>query len=80
MMIVDLIDEVDLKEKLRLLGVPIHQEQRLADVQETVLLWLKDNAQHADLIQGLCSELQQSHITVLPDVMQVITALDNASH
>jgi len=79
MMIVDLIDEVDLKDKLRLLGAPIHQEQRLADVQEAVLLWLENDPKHAALIHGLCNELQQSHITVLPDVMQVITALDQAS-
>lgn len=79
MMIVDLIDEVDLKDKLRLLGAPIHQEQRLGDVQEAVLLWLENDPKHAALIHGLCNELQQSHITVHPSVMQVITALDQAS-
>ena len=74
MMIVDLIDEVDFKEKLIALGAPITQEQNLAEVQSTVLSWLQAFPEQTPFVKDLCTEMQKDNTTVLPEVSNVMVA------
>jgi hypothetical protein len=74
MMIVDLIDEVDFKEKLIALGAPVTQEQNLVEVQTTVLSWLKAYPEQTPFVKDLCMEMQKDTTTVLPEVSSVIAA------
>ncbi|BFM48726.1 hypothetical protein [Marinomonas sp. THO17] len=75
MMIVNLIDEVDFKEKLIALGAPVCQEQSLEEVQSSLLAWLKAYPEQVPFIRDLCEEMQKDNTTILPDVSKVITSL-----
>jgi len=72
MMIVDLIDEVDFKEKLITLGAPVTQEQSLLEVQTTVLSWLQTYPEQTPFVKELCTEMQKDNATVLPEVSSVM--------
>ncbi|MEL0635831.1 hypothetical protein V6259_03525 [Marinomonas sp. TI.3.20] len=68
MMIVDLVDEVDFKEKLIALGAPISQQQSLDEVRDATLAWLKDYPEQVSFVQQLCQEMEHNEVTVLPEV------------
>lgn len=72
MMIVDLIDEVDFKERLIALGAPVTQEQSLAQVQSAVLSWLQEYPEQTPFIKDLCLDMQKNETTVLPEVSCVV--------
>lgn len=74
MMIVDLVDEVDFKERLIALGAPVTQEQNLAEVQSAVLSWLKAYPEQTPFIKDLCIEMQKDNTTILPEVSTVMAA------
>ncbi|GGN36869.1 MULTISPECIES: hypothetical protein [Marinomonas] len=74
MMIVDLVDEVDFKERLIALGAPVTQEQSLAEVQTAVLIWLQAYPEQMPFVKDLCSDMQKVNTTVLPDVSSVMAA------
>ncbi|NVK74424.1 MAG: hypothetical protein HWE24_13135 [Oceanospirillaceae bacterium] len=75
MMIVDLVDEVDFKERLIALGAPVTQEQNLAEVQSAVLSWLQECPEQTPFIKDLCAEMQKETTTVLPEVSSVLAVL-----
>ena len=75
MMIVDLVDEVDFKDRLIALGAPVTQEQSLQDVQDSVLAWLKAYPEQIPFIKDLCLEMQQENTTVLPEVSDTLSYL-----
>ena len=72
MMIVDLVDEVDFKERLIALGAPVTQEQSLADVQAAVLAWLQAYPEQTPFVKDLCRDMQKDNTTVLPEVSNVM--------
>jgi hypothetical protein len=74
MMIVDLVDEVDFKDRLIALGAPVTQEQSLMEVQTAVLSWLQAYPEQIPFIKDLCKEMQKDHVTVLPAVSNVMVA------
>ncbi|MBU1832789.1 MAG: hypothetical protein KKF24_08850 [Gammaproteobacteria bacterium] len=74
MMIVDLVDEVDFKERLIALGAPVTQEQGLAEVQSAVLSWLQAYPEQTPFVKDLCTEMQKNNTTVLPEVSGVMAA------
>ncbi|KZN14908.1 hypothetical protein [Marinomonas sp. TW1] len=74
MMIVDLIDEVDFKERLIALGAPVKQEQSLAEVQSSVLSWLQLYPEQVSFVKDLCVEMQKDNTTILPEVSKVMAA------
>ncbi|QRV23659.1 hypothetical protein [Marinomonas foliarum] len=74
MMIVDLVDEVDFKERLIALGAPVTSEQSLPEVQEAVLSWLQQYPEQTPFIKDLCLSMQKENTTVLPEVYQVMAA------
>ncbi|TYL48111.1 hypothetical protein [Marinomonas sp. IMCC 4694] len=74
MMIVDLIDEVDFKDKLIALGAPVTQAQSLSDVQLAVLAWLSTYPEQAPFVRALCLEMEKDNTTVLPAVSDVMAA------
>lgn len=76
MMIVDLIDEVDFKEKLIAIGVPLTEDQSMAEVQEILLSWLKEYPEQHPFVAALFDEMQDPNTTILPDVSAVIKAID----
>lgn len=76
MMIVDLIDEVDFKDKLIAIGVPLTENQSMADVQEALLSWLKEYPEQRPFVIALFEEMQTPNTTILPDVSAVIKAVD----
>lgn len=76
MMIVDLIDEVDFKEKLIAIGVPLTEGQSMADVQDTLLSWLKEYPEQRPFVVALFEEMQDPNTTILPDVSAVIKVID----
>lgn len=78
MMIVDLVDEHDFNEKLIALGVDITPDTALADSQTAVLQWIADNDSAKASLQTLFSTLENSEITVLPEVKAAIAALSSA--
>lgn len=72
MMIVDLVDEVDFKEKLIALGAPISQQQSLDEVRDAILAWLKDYPEQISFVQQLCQEMEHNEVTVLPEVKALL--------
>lgn len=72
MMIVDLVDEVDFKEKLIALGAPISQQQSLDEVRDATLAWLKDYPEQIYFVQQLCQEMEHNEVTVLPEVKALL--------
>ncbi|WP_133011062.1 hypothetical protein [Marinomonas flavescens] len=72
MMIVDLVDEVDFKEKLIALGAPISQQQSLDEVRDATLAWLKDYPEQISFVQQLCQEMEHNEVTVLPEVKALL--------
>lgn len=72
MMIVDLVDEVDFKEKLIALGAPIRQEQSLEEVREATLAWLKEYPEQLSFVQQLCQDMEHNEVTVLPEVKDLL--------
>ncbi|MFD1384651.1 hypothetical protein ACFQ45_14870 [Rhodanobacter aciditrophus] len=78
MMIVDLIDEVDFKEKLVGIGAPISAQEPLDDAKNKVLTWLGDHPdQKASLVTAM-DELENTGATILPEVLTVMKALRDA--
>jgi len=73
MMIVDLIDEMDFKEKLIAIGVPVTTEKSLDGVRETLLSWLQDCPEQRPFVDALFVEMQDTN--VLPEVSAVIEAV-----
>jgi hypothetical protein len=76
MMIVDLIDEVDFKDKLIAIGVPLTESQSMAEVQDTLLSWLKEYPEQRPFVIALFEEMQNPNTTILPDVLAVINRVD----
>ncbi|MGO3737836.1 MAG: hypothetical protein ACTJGG_00020 [Marinomonas foliarum] len=74
MMIVDLVDEVDFKERLIALGAPVTSEQSLPEVQEAVLSWLQQYPEQTPFVKDLCLSMQKENTSVLPEVYRVMTA------
>ncbi|WP_067214951.1 hypothetical protein ACPUEK_08120 [Marinomonas gallaica] len=72
MMIVDLIDEVDFKEKMLGVGAPVKDCQTLEEVDSALKVWANDAPQNISVIQSACSELEATGATILPDVHVVI--------
>ncbi|SBS26843.1 hypothetical protein MAQ5080_00636 [Marinomonas aquimarina] len=75
MMIVDLIDEVDFKEKMLGIGAPLKDCQTLADISEALLTWLDENPESLANVKTACEELEATGATILPDVHDVIKQL-----
>ncbi|MCO4785656.1 hypothetical protein [Marinomonas atlantica] len=75
MMIVDLIDEVDFKEKMLGVGAPVKDCQTLEEVIGSLNLWINDAPQNLSVIQSACIELEATGATILPDVHIVIKDL-----
>ncbi|CUB02573.1 hypothetical protein [Marinomonas fungiae] len=75
MMIVDLIDEVDFKEKMLGIGAPLKDCQTLAEVSEVLIAWLDENPEHLPKVKSACEELEATGATILPDVHDVIKQL-----
>ncbi|AEF54411.1 hypothetical protein [Marinomonas posidonica] len=76
MMIVDLIDEVDFKERLKALEVPVHESQSMAEVKQVLLKWLVEFPEQRPNILVLFKEMQEEKITVLPEVLEVISSIE----
>lgn len=72
MMIVDLIDEVDFKEKLIDMGVPLNMDQSLEKVHAVLIAWLNDYPEQYPCIVALFEEIQNSNIMILPEVNVII--------
>ncbi|RDL43052.1 hypothetical protein DN730_16255 [Marinomonas piezotolerans] len=75
MMIVDLIDEVDFKEKMIGIGVPVSSQESLEDVQAKVIEWLEADAERATVLSGALTELEDTGATILPEVLTVMASL-----
>lgn len=75
MMIVDLVDEVDFKERLIAIGAPVTQDDSLDAVKEAVLSWLKDYPEQVSFVKAICEQLNHDEVTVLPEVQEVIQSL-----
>lgn len=75
MMIVDLIDEVDFKEKLIGIGAPISTQESLEDAQSKVLNWLQENPERKAALNTALEELENTGATILPEVSSVMATL-----
>lgn len=75
MMIVELIDEVDFKDKLLGIGAPIEPNDTLEEVLAKVEAWIKDSPEQLEPVQQACTELEATGATILPEVHDVIKAL-----
>ncbi len=74
MMIVDLVDEIDLKEALIEIGVPIQLDDSLEQVKEAVTTWQAQSQAHAIELKIICTELNSPTVTLLPEVAELVTA------
>ncbi|MBM6549563.1 hypothetical protein [Marinomonas ostreistagni] len=75
MMIVELIDEVDFKDKLLGIGAPIEPNDTLEEVTTKVDAWLVQSPEQLAAVKEACTELEASGATILPEVLDVIQAL-----
>ena len=75
MMIVDLIDEVDFKEKMLGIGVPAKDCQTLSASEQTTKDWLASNPNNISVLKSAVDELIATQATILPEVHQVMTRL-----
>lgn len=75
MMIVDLIDEVDFKEKMLAVGAPVNDCQTVDDILSALDKWLGEVPENLPLVKAACSELLDSGATILPDVQSVLKIL-----
>ena len=75
MMIVDLIDEVDFKEKMLSIGAPLKDCQTLAATSEVLMSWLDENPECLAKVQSACEELESTGATILPDVHDLMKNL-----
>lgn len=75
MMIVDLIDEVDFKEKMLGIGAPVKDCQTLEATSEVLLSWLDEEPEHCPKVVSACEELEATGATILPEVHSVIKIL-----
>jgi protein associated with RNAse G/E len=74
-MIVDLIDEVDFKERLIEMGAPLNIDHSIEEVQDVLSSWFQDYPEQRPCIMALFKEMQGSNITILPEVSIVMKAL-----
>lgn len=74
MMIVELIDEVDFKEKLIGAGVPVDANDTLEQVSAKLQTWQAESNENSVIANSICQELLDSGATILPDVEAVIKA------
>ncbi|MEO9654877.1 hypothetical protein [Marinomonas sp.] len=74
MMIVDLVDETDLKEGLIGIGVPIQLDDSLEQVKEAVVAWQAHSQAHAIELKKICTELNSPTVTLLPEVTELVMA------
>lgn len=74
MMIVELIDEVDFKEKLIGIGAPIEPNDTLDEVSAKLSIWVEESSQQLELVQTACNELEATGATILPEVHELIKA------
>lgn len=75
MMIVDLIDEVDFKEKMLGIDVPVRDCQTLEEVEQVTKNWLLSDAAHEAILRSAFDELFATQATLLPEVHQVMERL-----
>lgn len=74
MMIVDLIDEVDFKEKLIGIGAPIDAAKDLKEVDTHLVSWLDECPEQTYFVKLACQELVESNATILPEVKTIMKA------
>ena len=79
MMIVDLIDEVDFKEKLVAAGIPIEVSSPLSEIVPQIVVWIQQSAAQAQCVQALCIALESSGFTLLPEVDDAIKTLQKTA-
>ncbi|MGR0278719.1 hypothetical protein ACUM5Y_06630 [Marinomonas dokdonensis] len=75
MMIVDLVDEVDLKEALMEIGVPIKLDDTLEQVKQAVMTWLVQSSEHAAELDKMYIQLNDPNVTLLPEVAELVYEL-----
>lgn len=71
MMIVDLVDEFDFKDRLVALGAPVQDCENISDIASVLSDWAADD-QNRVAIQALYDELQNPETTVLPEIDVVL--------
>lgn len=75
MMIVDLVDEIDFKEQLMSIGVPIDLEWPMDQLVDVVKGWLEESTDRLEILKKLCAKLDEGHVTVLPEVAEQLERL-----
>ena len=75
MMIVDLVDEVDFKEKMLEIGAPIDMTDNLDEVASKLNDWLKSEPHKIDSVKSVCAEIEATGATILPDVSSLMNRL-----
>lgn len=75
MMIVELIDEVDFKEKLIGIGAPIEPNDSLEEVATKVKAWMDAEPEQQSVVTTACDELEATEATILPDVHDLMKSL-----
>jgi len=74
MMIVDLIDEVDFKEKLIGIGAPVDTAKDLKEVDTCLVSWLNEYPEQTYFVKLVCQEIIESNATILPEVKTIMQA------
>ncbi|MBE9398327.1 hypothetical protein IOQ59_13780 [Pontibacterium sp. N1Y112] len=72
MMIADLFDESDFREKLIDLGIPIDQDATFDECRSTVLAWLDSTPEAVSHVVGLFETLRNTDVVLLPEVDEFI--------
>ncbi len=80
MMIVELIDEIDLIEKLKACGVPLKSDESLAENLDAVIAWCEADSAQSALVEAQFSTLEKGEITLLPEVQQFIDQIRETTH
>lgn len=75
MMIVDLIDEVDFKERMLSIGAPIDMSDTLDEVTLKLNDWLKQEPDQISLVKTTCADIEATGATILPDVNSLMDSL-----
>lgn len=75
MMIVDLVDEIDFKEQLMSIGVPIDLEWPMDQLVDVVKGWLEESVDRLERLKKLCAKFDEGHVTVLPEVAKQLERL-----
>lgn len=75
MMIVDLVDEVDFKEKLLAISAPIGMDDSLEEVSVKLKGWLESDPDQLEELKSVYEAFEASGATILPEVQAVLLTL-----